>query len=496
MRIESLDKLVLEVSQKTGLTADKVRQLIGMLTALLFDEKSGGFSGFMARFREHGLGASIQSWIGQGPNQALPSEQVERVLGPATIGTIANKLGLAPTAAASAIGATLPGLVDGLSEDGQEPRGIPETLRQWVGDIGEWFGELGKSGWAAATAGAAAAGGAVAGGARTIGHAADATAQAAAGAIGKAGSGVGRWLPWLLLGAALIAAFLLFKGCARGPAQTPPPVADTAAPAATSTATAKPAAPAVQAAQGIANLAIENASGKAVVRGRLSSEAEKTRLLDALKTAFGAANVQDEVTVDPAAGPANWLDRLIGFVPELKAAGAKLSLEGDKIAVDTSALPDDQRLALSDKLRGAFGDFEISGLWDKGMSALSSLKPGYSAQDLVKALNLAGIRFATGSATITRDSAETLRQAAEAIKAAPEGTRVEVGGHTDNTGNPAANLRLSAERADAVTARLVELGVPAARLAAKGYGQEKPIADNATESGRSQNRRMEFSLIR
>lgn len=64
MRIESLDKLVLEVSQKTGLTADKVRQLIGVLTAMLFDEKSGGFSGFMARLRERGLGAPLQSWIG------------------------------------------------------------------------------------------------------------------------------------------------------------------------------------------------------------------------------------------------------------------------------------------------------------------------------------------------------------------------------------------------------------------------------------------------
>ncbi|QWP75295.1 OmpA family protein [Lysobacter sp. K5869] len=497
MRIEALNQLVLEVSQKTGLNSDKVRQLIGLLTAMLFDETSGGFSGFMARLRERGLGASIQSWLGHGPNEALPSEQVERAFGPALISTIANKLDLTPAAAASAIGATLPGLVDGLSENGQEPRGIPESLRHWVGEIGEWFGELGKSGWGAATAGAAAVGGAIAGGARTLGHAADATTQAASDAIGKAGGGSGKWLPWLLLGAALIVAFLLFKGCAGHPAQTPP--AETPPPAAdAAVATPPPAAPAASApaAQTVAGVAIENAAGKAVVSGRLSSDAEKAKLMDALKATFGAENVQGEVAVDAAAAPAAWLDRLIGFLPELKAAGAKLSVDGDKIAIDTSALPDDRRLALSEKLRGIFGDFEISGLWDKGISALSSLKAGFSADDLVKALNLAGIHFATGSATITRDSSETLRKAAEAIKATPEGTRIEVGGHTDNTGDAAANLRLSVARADAVKARLLELGVPEARLVAKGYGQDKPIADNATESGRAQNRRMEFSVLR
>lgn len=415
------------------------------------------------------------------------------MFGSSLIGTIANRLDLTPAATATAIGATLPGLVDGLSENGQEPRGIPETLRHWVADLGEWFGDLGKSGWGAVSAGAAALGGAVAGGARTIGHAADATADAAAGAIREARGGIGRWLPWLVLGAALIVAFLLFKSCARHPAETAAPAADPAAATAPAQAPSASSAPASKA---VPAVSIENASGKAVVSGQLSSEAEKTRLLDALKATFGDGNVQGEPSVDPATAPAGWLDKLIGFLPELKASGAKLRFDGDKIDIDTSALPEERRLALSQKLRGIFGDFEIEGLWDKGISALSSLKPGHSAEDLVKALNLAGIHFATGSATITRDSSETLRKAAEAIKATPDGTRIEVGGHTDNTGDAAANLRLSVERADAVSSRLVELGVPAARLVAKGYGQDKPIADNASEAGRAQNRRMEFTLLR
>ncbi|HEY5972829.1 MAG TPA: OmpA family protein [Pseudoxanthomonas sp.] len=80
------------------------------------------------------------------------------------------------------------------------------------------------------------------------------------------------------------------------------------------------------------------------------------------------------------------------------------------------------------------------------------------------------------------------------MKKAPEETRVEIGGHTDNTGNAAANLKLSEARAAAVRARLVELGVSDAILTATGYDDTKPVADNGTTDGRAKNRRMEFSL--
>lgn len=101
------------------------------------------------------------------------------------------------------------------------------------------------------------------------------------------------------------------------------------------------------------------------------------------------------------------------------------------------------------------------------------------------------INFDTGKATIKPDSAQTLDDAAAALKAAAD-LKIEVAGHTDNVGAPDANLKLSQERAQAVMAALVERGVKAERLTAKGYGQTTPIADNRTEDGRAKNRRVEL----
>ena len=70
--------------------------------------------------------------------------------------------------------------------------------------------------------------------------------------------------------------------------------------------------------------------------------------------------------------------------------------------------------------------------------------------------------------------------------------KYEVQGHTDSTGSPEANQKLSEKRAQAIVDKLVELGIDESRLTAVGKGQYAPIADNATEEGRAQNRRVVF----
>lgn len=108
-------------------------------------------------------------------------------------------------------------------------------------------------------------------------------------------------------------------------------------------------------------------------------------------------------------------------------------------------------------------------------------------------LTLDGIVFKSGSAQIDASSAPTLARAAAALAKAPD-AKVEIAGFTDNKGKAAANKALSLKRAQAVKAYLVKLGADAKQLTTVGYGPEQPVADNATDAGRAQNRRIEFRV--
>ncbi|MEO6773212.1 MAG: OmpA family protein [Kofleriaceae bacterium] len=106
------------------------------------------------------------------------------------------------------------------------------------------------------------------------------------------------------------------------------------------------------------------------------------------------------------------------------------------------------------------------------------------------------VQFETDSATLLPASTPLLDEVVNVMNAHPEIVHVRVGGHTDSTGNPAHNLKLSDDRAAAVKAYLVDHGIAADRLASKGYGQTRPIGDNNTDEGRAQNRRVDIHILR
>ncbi|MFK8001570.1 MAG: OmpA family protein [Polyangiales bacterium] len=107
---------------------------------------------------------------------------------------------------------------------------------------------------------------------------------------------------------------------------------------------------------------------------------------------------------------------------------------------------------------------------------------------------LPGITFALNSAEILPASERTLNIARQILSDNPD-ARVEVGGHTDNTGARQHNMQLSRARADSVKAWLSGHGIEASRMTTRGYGPTQPAATNETEEGRAQNRRIEFSRI-
>lgn len=370
------NQILEQVTGRFGLSQDKAKRLLGMLVAQIFNPKHGGPAGFLQSFRDQGLGDTVDSWLGQGPNQPISAAQLEGVLGADTLNHMSAKLDVPTATVSGAAAAILPDAVNELSEHGD----LPDSAAGIPGKFGSWFGNLQDhlddfSHWSTATAGASAAalGASVGVVGNAIGHTADASGSYAAHATGpdalrEVRPGPGKWLQLLLLAAAVVMAILLFRSCQQNEATAPVAPVTTA---------------------------------------------------------------------------------------------------------DTPAAQFDSAAA----------------------EALDRLTPGkFSADDLVRALNLMIINFDTGSANISARSDGILSKAAEAIKAAPAGTRIEVGGHTDNIGNAASNQRLSQQRADAVKARLVQHGVSTDALGSQGYGQDKPVADNGSEDGRAKNRRIEFTV--
>ena len=115
-------------------------------------------------------------------------------------------------------------------------------------------------------------------------------------------------------------------------------------------------------------------------------------------------------------------------------------------------------------------------------------------QPTKKTLILEGVTFETGKAALTPESETILNGVAESL-VANDSIRVQVTGHTDNTGSLALNRRLSRARADAVRTYLISRGVAETRLTARGFGPDQPVASNKTAEGRAQNRRVELTRL-
>jgi len=112
-----------------------------------------------------------------------------------------------------------------------------------------------------------------------------------------------------------------------------------------------------------------------------------------------------------------------------------------------------------------------------------------------KPIVLEGITFNTGSAEILAESEDILQQALNTLKYYKD-MEVEINGYTDNVGKKAYNQKLSLRRAESVKNWLVNQGIAASRITAKGFGMSNPIASNKTAEGRAKNRRIEFVRIK
>jgi outer membrane protein OmpA-like peptidoglycan-associated protein len=119
-----------------------------------------------------------------------------------------------------------------------------------------------------------------------------------------------------------------------------------------------------------------------------------------------------------------------------------------------------------------------------------ALKPIKSGEKIA----LRNIFFKTDNYTLENKSQAELKRLAGFLTENP-GIRIEISGHTDNSGSPAHNLELSKNRAKSVYDYLIGLGIAADRLTYKGYGATQPISPNTTNEGKAQNRRTEIKVL-
>ncbi len=188
-------------------------------------------------------------------------------------------------------------------------------------------------------------------------------------------------------------------------------------------------------------------------------------------------------------------------VDEAGCSATQRDTDGDKVFDAADQCPDTPAGETVDS-RGCSRDTDVDGVPD-GRDQCPSTPTGQAVDEngcpkLFEGANrsviLQGVNFQTGKAVLTDASKAILVDVAHSLAANP-GVRVQITGHTDNTGSRSTNLRISRQRAEAVEKFLTENGVSPAQLTAKGVGPDKPVATNKTAAGRSQNRRVELNLV-
>jgi outer membrane protein OmpA-like peptidoglycan-associated protein len=432
------EQLINEAASRFNLPIASVTALVRALLALMTNERTGGPQGFVSLFQRAGLGEIFTSWLGGKEGKPITPSDLESVLGMPALNNLAASTGLSRTTVSSASAFLLPRLVERLSPGGSLPSGasLLSQLSSYLDrpDVSPPVQHVEhrqeRRGWPG-------------------------------------------WVPWAAAALVALAALLWL----RAPSGTLDP-----------------------------QLTLTTRDGKVTYSGLVRDDATRSSIVSALSAAFGEANISGDLRVDGNVKRAAWLPRLGELFATLKTSGADLSLNGDDVKVG-GWLSAADRQAIDDKLRSIFGAGATIGSLvdpaieaaraanDRALTALGAIgTTGVTTDALVQAMNLAIVNFATGSAEIAPESMEVLRQSAEALKRAPAGWKVEIGGHTDNTGDPALNLALSQTRAEAVKSALVAAGVPAGSLTTQGYGETRPRASNDTEFGRFQNRRIEYSV--
>lgn len=226
---------------------------------------------------------------------------------------------------------------------------------------------------------------------------------------------------------------------------------------------------------------------KLMINGLIPDEQSQQKLIDILKQKYGDNDISQQLKIAQGQ-PEKWTElvsTILNNIPALNRADVDLVDQNLGFSAQTEKSADKEKLLQS-----------LLPFQDYGYS----IKSHVIAEDAAKIrcqrqfdelLNNNQIFFASGKAVIANSSHELLNQLVQTAQICPE-SLLEIAGHTDSQGSPESNLLLSRKRAQSVAQWLIRSGISDQRVKTIGYGSERPIADNTTESGRAKNRRIEF----
>jgi len=239
--------------------------------------------------------------------------------------------------------------------------------------------------------------------------------------------------------------------------------------------------------------------GQVQLRGRLSNEGLRDLADSYAKSHFGSKNVYTAARLDEDL-PEDWPTRVLTALEAMAAlANGSVRVTPDQLKVigNTGNKDADTKVAslLADKL-GDGADYSIDITYQEKLDPIAGLPTPEECEAEIRAiLKIGKITFEPGSATIDAAALGTMDDIAEVLKRCGD-LPLEIQGYTDSQGRESMNLALSQSRAESVLNELRARRVLTSSFLAKGYGEENPIADNKSEEGREENRRIEFRLVR
>ena len=245
--------------------------------------------------------------------------------------------------------------------------------------------------------------------------------------------------------------------------------------------------------------ATRSPEGLVQLRGRLGDDAMRNMVDSFARAAFGTEEVHMATRIAPDL-PSDWPVRVLAGLEALSQLhNGVLTVTPD--AVELSGISHDESARatvaglLADKL-GDAQDYTLAITYQAPPEPADALPDPETCEARIVEIQTGNkIAFEPGSATVAADSRETVNRIADILRDCGP-IRMEIQGHTDSQGREEMNQQLSQARAQSILNELRGRRVPTSSYSAVGYGETQPIADNDTEEGREENRRIEFRLIR